>query len=153
MTPLEPGQLGVMRVHALMTCIFLLGMALVGETGLAAAFDLPFGLVLAPIAVLLVYPVLIGPARRYRAWGYDMGDEELRIAHGVWTQVETHVPLARVQHIDVSQGPIERSFKVCRLILHTAGTANSRIVLPGLARGTAESIRDEVRARIRLEEA
>ena len=153
MTPLEPGQLGVMRVHAIVTGIVLLALASAGEAALAAALDLPFGLVLAPVAALLAYPVLIAPPRRFRAWGYDMGEEELRIAHGVWTQVETHVPLARVQHIDVSQGPIERSFKVCRLILHTAGTANSRIVLPGLARATAEAMRDEVRARIRREEA
>jgi uncharacterized protein len=82
-----------------------------------------------------------------------MEAEELHIAQGVWTRIETVVPLARVQHIDVSQGPIERGFGVCRLVLHTAGTMNSRVVLPGLARATAERMRDEIRARIRTGEA
>jgi uncharacterized protein len=59
------------------------------------------------------------------------------------------VPLERVQHIDISQGPLERGFGVCRLLVHTAGTMHSRVVLPGLARATAERMRDEIRARIR----
>jgi membrane protein YdbS with pleckstrin-like domain len=61
------------------------------------------------------------------------------------------VPLRRVQHLDVAQGPLERAFGVTRLVLHTAGTMNSQIVLPGLTRATAEGIRDEIRAHIRQE--
>jgi hypothetical protein len=63
------------------------------------------------------------------------------------------VPLDHVQHIDVSQGPLERAFGICSLVLHTAGTLHSQIVLPGLARATAEGIRDEIRGRIREEPA
>ncbi|HEX8256822.1 MAG TPA: PH domain-containing protein, partial [Allosphingosinicella sp.] len=77
----------------------------------------------------------------------------LHIGRGVWTKTETIVPLARVQHIDVSQGPLERAFGISRLILHTAGTMHSLVVLPGLARGTAEAMRDDIRARIRRDEA
>lgn len=152
MTPLEPGQLGVMRFAAIVSALFVLAAGVAAEIALREAGALPTGLVVGSLAVLLLYPVLVAPARRYRAWGYAMGEEELRIAHGVWTRIETHVPLARVQHIDVSQGPVERHYGVCRLVLHTAGTANSRVVLPGLSRTTAEAIRDEVRARIRRDE-
>lgn len=153
MTPLERGQLGVMRVHAGISAVVLIAGGIAAEIVLARVLGLPSGLALVPLALLLIYPTFIAPARRYNAWGYAMSEEELRLAHGVWTKVETHVPLARVQHIDVSQGPIERSFGVCRLLLHTAGTANSLVRLPGLSRATAEAIRDEVRARIRTDEA
>ena len=77
---------------------------------------------------------------------------ELQVRHGVWTKVHTVVPLGRVQHIDISQGPLERAFAVCRLVVHTAGTMHSQVVLPGLARATAEGMRDEIRSRIRQEE-
>lgn len=153
MTPLERGQLAVMRAHASIVALVLLGAGVVAEFILSERTDLPGGLVLGTLVLLAIYIVLIAPARRYRGWGYTLSHQELRVAQGVWTKIETHVPLERVQHIDVSQGPIERAFKVCRLILHTAGTLNSRIVLPGLARTTAESIRDDVRARIRQEDA
>lgn len=110
-------------------------------------------LLLGIVLALLVYPVLIGPGRRYRSWGYAMDGEDLRIAHGVWTRVATLVPLSRVQHLDVSQGPLERGFGVCRLVLHTAGTMHSRVVLPGLGRETAEAMRDEIRARVKEEQS
>ena len=56
-----------------------------------------------------------------------------------------------MQHIDVRQTALERAFGVTALVLHTAGTAHSRVVLPGLARETAEAIRDEARSVIAQE--
>ena len=148
MIPLERGQLWVMRIHALAVGALALAAGLLGEAIVRDNVDLPPGIVTIPLLVLLLYPVLVAPGRRYRAWGYAMDADELRIARGVWTRIETIVPLARVQHVDVSQGPIERTFGVCRLVLHTAGTMHSRVLLPGLARATAEALRDEVRGRI-----
>ena len=148
MIPLERGQLWVMRIHALAVGALALAAGLLGEAIVRDNVDLPPGIVTIPLLVLLLYPVLVAPGRRYRAWGYAMDADELRIARGVWTRIETIVPLARVQHVDVSQGPIERTFGVCRLVLHTAGTMHSRVVLPGLARASAEALRDEVRGRI-----
>lgn len=152
MTGLERGQLAVMRIHAAIAGVIALAIAIAAELVLRSATDLPSGLVAIPIALSLVYPVLIAPVRHFGAWRYGLGADELRLRRGVLTEVETHVPLARVQHVDISQGPIERAFGVCRLLLHTAGTANSLVVLPGLSRATAEAIRDEIRARIRTEE-
>lgn len=152
MTPLERGQLNVMRIRAAVFALLICGLAIAAETALAAGLDdLPRGLVLGPVVALALFMVLIAPGRSYRAWAYAVTDEELRMAYGLLTRVQTHVPLARVQHIDVIQGPVERAFGVCRLVLHTAGTANSRVVLPGLSRATAEAIRDDVRARVGLE--
>jgi membrane protein YdbS with pleckstrin-like domain len=149
MQPLEPGYLKVMRLHA---GFWLIGLvpAFVLDRVLAENVDFypTFGLPLL-IALLLIYPVLIAPPRRFRAWGYERAADELRVAHGIWTEVETVVPLARVQHIDVAQGVLERRYGVCRLILHTAGTANNIVTLPGLTRATAEALRDDIRARIR----
>lgn len=149
MTPLEPGQLTVMRIHAAMFGIVALAIAAAANAALWTGLGVPLGAVVGPVALLLAWPVLFGPARRFRAWGYAADDQELRVRHGVVVQVQTVVPFGRVQHIDVSQGPIERSFGVARLVLHTAGTANSEVVLPGLSRERAEALRDEIRAHIR----
>ena len=149
MRPLEPGQLKVMRIHAL-GWLLLIPAALVAEAVIARNLaGFPAGLVLVPLLLLLVYPVIIAPPRRFRAWGYDRVGEELHVARGIWTRIETIVPFARVQHIDVAQGAIERRFGVSRLLLHTAGTMHNVVVLPGLARETAEALRDEIRGRIR----
>ncbi len=153
MQPLERGQLWVMRVRALIVATVLAAAAALADMVLQRETDFPAFLLLGLVLLLLAYPVLIGPGRRYARWGYLMDGDDLRIAHGVWTHTETLVPLGRVQHIDVSQGPLERSFGVCRLVVHTAGTMHSRVVLPGLSRPTAEGMRDEIRARLREEGA
>jgi membrane protein YdbS with pleckstrin-like domain len=82
-----------------------------------------------------------------------MDADELQVRHGVLVQVHTVVPLDRVQHIDIAQGPLERAFGVSRLIVHTAGTLHSQVTVPGLLRRTAEAMRDEIRVRIRQEAA
>jgi hypothetical protein len=108
----------------------------------------PFAVVASLIAVWML---LIAPRRRWAAWGWALLPNELHVARGVWTQIYTVVPLSRVQHIDIAQGPVERALGVARLVLHTAGTANSVVVLPGLARPTAEELRDTIRAQVRAE--
>ncbi|AHE53847.1 PH domain-containing protein [Sphingomonas sanxanigenens] len=151
MTRLEPGQLWVMRIRAAILGCVLIVPAIVGGFFIQSEFGWPAWLPPLVGAVLLVWPVLIAPGRRFAAWGYEEDADALLIAHGVWTEVRTVVPFKRVQHIDVAQGPIERGFGVAQLVLHTAGTAHSLVVLPGLARDAAEAMRDRIRSHIRQE--
>lgn len=153
LTPLDPGLLRLMRIRGAAAGVAATAAALVAESALAGALPLPPGLLLVPAILVLAYLALWAPPRRYRAWGYAIDGEELRLRRGLWVRVQTVVPLDRIQHIDLSQGPLERSLGICSLVLHTAGTLHSQIVVPGLTRATAERIRDDIRARIREEPA
>ena len=153
LTPLDRGLLRQMQIHGAAAGLVLLAAAAVGEAFVDRLVPLPFGLLLGAALLLLVYLAVLAPPRRYRAWGYAIDPEELQVRRGVWTRIHTVVPLDHVQHIDVSQGPLERAVGICSLVLHTAGTLHSQIVLPGLARATAERLRDEIRARMREEPA
>jgi membrane protein YdbS with pleckstrin-like domain len=150
-TPLEPGQLKAMRIAAGITAAILLAFACGIDAALFLFVDAPLGLVTVPVALLLLYYVLVTPKRRFRRWGYAKTEEELHIAHGVWVHTETSVTFHRVQHIDIAQGPIERMCEVWELVLNTAGTLNSSIRLPGLSRATAEALRDEIRLHVRAD--
>jgi membrane protein YdbS with pleckstrin-like domain len=94
--------------------------------------------------------ILLAP-RRYRAWGYAESADELHIRSGLWIRRRTVVPMARVQHIDISQGPLERRFGLATLTLHTAGTRGASVPLPGLVPADAENMRDRIREKIRHE--
>ena len=59
------------------------------------------------------------------------------------------MPFGRVQHIDVDQGPLERAFHLATLTVHTAGSHNASVSLPGLAHEDAVAMREEIRAAIR----
>ena len=152
-TPLERGQLTLLRIRAAGAALVVVAAALVTETVLHAKLAFPRGVIVLPLLVPLAWLVWAAPPRRYRAWGFAMDAEELQVKRGLWIRVHTVVPLDRIQHIDIAQGPIERALGICRLIVHTAGTLHSEVVVPGLARGTAERMRDEIRARIKAEPA
>jgi len=91
------------------------------------------------------------PRLRYRYWRYALGPEELILERGVLVRVRTIVPLRRVQHLDIAQDLIEREFGLARIVLHTAGTRHSAVVLPGLRQEQAEALRDAIK-RYPLEE-
>lgn len=148
MTPLEKGQLWVMRIRATITTLVIMAGALVPELIIRDETNVPFGLVITPVGLIGLFVIFFMIGRRYCAWGYRHEPDELMLRHGLMTRIETVVPLFRVQHIDIGQGPLERLFGVNRLILHTAGTQHSRVELPGLSRETAEQLRDEIRARV-----
>jgi membrane protein YdbS with pleckstrin-like domain len=74
--------------------------------------------------------VALLPGRRYRAWGFAEGEDELTVKHGLMIRKVTIVPFGRVQHIDVAQGPIQRMLGLATLVLNTAGTAARRCGCP-----------------------
>lgn len=144
---LHPNHVKALRLGALLSAIpFILG-ALVLE-GAGVLFP---GAALVPVALLFVWLVLLMPIRRYRARGYHMGADRLRVVGGILFRSDTIVPFGRVQHLDVEQGPLERHYGLATLILHTAGTHNSSVSLPGLAHKTALAMREAIRAHVRRE--
>jgi membrane protein YdbS with pleckstrin-like domain len=153
MTSLDKGQLWVMRIHGAAAAIVMLLGGAVADLVLHSKLGLPRGLAFGPLLLIALWVGFFVPGRHYRAWGYAMDADELQVRHGLLVQIHTVVPLDRVQHIDIAQGPLERAFGVSRLIVHTAGTLHSQVTVPGLPRSTAEGMRDEIRARIRQEAA
>lgn len=146
--PLERGYAAVLRIHAAIGWLIFGGFATAADAFLQARAGTPFGLLAGPVALIGVVSVVFWAPARWRRWGYAFSDRELHVAHGWMTRVHTVVPVSRVQHIDVSQGPIERGAGVATLRLHTAGAENSLVILPGLSPARAEEIRDAIRARI-----
>ena len=149
MTPLHRGQLSVLRVGAAAFACFLLIPVLVADFGWRPLETLAPGIASVAAALLLLAWAILIPRRRYRSWGYRLDEDELHVQSGLWVRTRTIVPFARVQHIDVMQGPLERRFGVGTLILHTAGTRNSAVALPGLGFEEAGRIRDIIRGKIR----
>lgn len=145
---LERGYLAVLRIRTAIGWLVLAAMVAVADGYLHWRVGSVPGVVTGPVILLGLASVVFLVPGRWRRWGYAFTDTELHVAYGWVTRVHTVVPVSRVQHIDVSQGPLERSAGVATLSLHTAGTENSLVVLPGVSRRRAEEIRDAIRGRI-----
>jgi membrane protein YdbS with pleckstrin-like domain len=81
---------------------------------------------------------------RYRHTSYRIDPLGFTIRRGVIFRSINSVPRSRIQHTDVSQGPLQRAYKLATLIVHTAGTANASISLSGLTHDDALKIRDHL---------
>ena len=106
---------------------------------------LPFGVLSGTMLVFAALYCLAWPRLRYRSWGFALRPEEVYMEHGVLQHVRTVVPLRRIQHVDVSQDLVEREFALGRLVVHTAGSRSSDVVIPGLPLPEAEKIRDKIK--------
>jgi membrane protein YdbS with pleckstrin-like domain len=103
---------------------------------------LTFALSWFPVAALMVWLSVWWPAIQYRHCKYRLDQEGIEIWTGVVWRQAVMVPRSRVQHIDVSQGPLERSHGLATLSIHTAGTQFSKVDLRGLDHGVALAVRD-----------
>ena len=145
LTPLHPNYVKVARLGAILMAVPPFVIVLVWEImGLV-----PRGLVLAPVLLLLGWFVVRMPLKRYAARGYSTEGERLRVVRGLLWRKDTVVPFGRVQHIDVKRGPIERHYGLSTLVVHTAGTHNASVLLPGLAQEDALRMREAIREKIR----
>ncbi len=118
---------------------FAASLGLGGALGLLAAWTALSG--------LLTWRLLTWPAKSHRHASYRVDALGIEIRRGVWWRRVIHVPRSRVQHTDVDQGPLERSYGLGTLSIFTAGTDHAQVQLSGLAHETALAIRDHLLPR------
>ena len=80
----------------------------------------------------------------YRHTFYRVDQQGIEIRRGVLWRRAINVPKSRVQHTDVSQGPLQRRYGLGTLVIYTAGTDHAKVELPGLSHARAMHIRDHL---------
>jgi membrane protein YdbS with pleckstrin-like domain len=145
--PVEPGYKNVLRARmsvfglVLIVAAFILDRVLLAPEGRGG---------IAAIAAVILAPaiIVVAPQRIYRRLRYGVGERVLQVVRGWLFHTDTVVPLARVQHLDVVRGPLDKLFGTSSLVVHTAGTHNSVVVVPGLAPTRAAEMRDIIREHV-----
>ena len=83
--------------------------------------------------------------RRVGRWGYLEREDDLLVRRGVLVRRLSVVPYGRMQFVDVTAGPVERSFGLATVRLHTAAAASDARI-PGLEAAEAARLRDQLAA-------
>jgi membrane protein YdbS with pleckstrin-like domain len=81
--------------------------------------------------------------RRVRAWRYAEREDDLLVQRGLLFSRLSVVPYGRMQFIDVTAGPFERSFGLATVRMHTAAAASDARI-PGLSSAEAARLRDRL---------
>jgi membrane protein YdbS with pleckstrin-like domain len=103
---------------------------------------------IALLGAVLVVGVLLERTltRRFSAWGYLERADDLLVRRGVLFSRLSVVPYGRMQFVDVTAGPLERSFGLATVRLHTAAAASDARI-PGLESAEAARVRDQLAER------
>ena len=107
-------------------------------------------LTLAGLAVwvgLLVVWLAVLPPIRFVRWRYEVTDDYLDIARGIFWRKRFTIPFIRVQNTDTRQGPILRAFGLSTV---TVSTAAGEHAIPGLDMQVADQLRDKAAELARL---
>jgi len=136
------------RAPQLWTLSGILGTAWIGiPVGILASALLPLPMAVGTgLAAVVLVALLV---RRY-AWRrhahtrYALADDGFLLRTGVWWRSEVFVPHQRIQHVDVTEGPLARRFGLATLALHSAGAHLSTASVSGLAVDAAFAVRDRL---------
>lgn len=135
----SPLLLRVRRLEVgVVTALVALAAGIVGSSSSAWA-----GAIAAAVALAAGVVAETFVRRRVRAWSYAEREDDLLVRRGVLFSRLSVVPYGRMQFIDVTAGPIERSFGLATVRLHTAAAASDARI-PGLSRDEAARLRDRL---------
>ena len=157
---IDPPGIDWLRVSPKYVTVRLAGWAL-GNLIAVSLLSLPLVLVLAgawtwpPVWLGIAIPAawlllalwrLVLIPRQVRSIGYAEREDDLLIRRGIFFQRTLVVPYGRMQYVDISVGPVERSLGLCTLKLHTAAAATSAEI-PGLPASEGARLREQLSAR------
>lgn len=131
----------IVRVWSLLGALASGPLLVAGLIATAVTGGHPIGwAVLAAGIIAVVIVAGVAPRLRYRYFRWGVDDGVLRIHDGVLWRSEAAVPVFRIQHIDLEQGPLDRWAGLQQLTVHTAAPA-ADAELPGIRADEAAVLR------------
>lgn len=99
------------------------------------------------IVLIFIIQTWLIPKIRYRRFRYEISDEEIYIQRGIIIVTRTLVPMTRIQHVDTTQGPVLKRYKLMTVTISTAATTHE---IPALSEGEADGLRNEIAVLARV---
>jgi membrane protein YdbS with pleckstrin-like domain len=106
-------------------------------------------LLLIPAVILLLATVVSRLViRKSQVKGVALRDHDIAYRSGLFWRKTVIVAFNRVQHVEVSSGPLQRKFGLASVKLFTAGGSSVDLRIDGLAANRAEHIRAFIATKI-----
>lgn len=128
------------ELMVLSTMPFLILLA--GPTVLYAFGLWGWGSMALVLLIILYGFTLIVIRKSFSIRSYALRERDISYRKGWIFFSHITVPFDRVQHSEISQGPVDRYFGLVTLHVYTAGGSSSDLSIPGLPRDEAQRLRD-----------
>ena len=141
---LDPRAITLWRITGLLNALPLLVGAGFAGWVLMRFGNFTFLVAILPVLAVLVLGVVVvgvAPGLRWRRWRYEIRPDEIDLQRGILWVERTLVPLARIQHVDTRQGPLQRRFGLSTVVFFTAAGPNH---IPELSTPVAAEVRERI---------
>jgi membrane protein YdbS with pleckstrin-like domain len=103
------------------------------------------------VLFITLLPVLIYQSAFFKTLEYTIDNDGIRLKKGVFWRRRTTVPYSKITNIDITQGPVERLYKISLLHIQTAGSSGAQItqaelIIYGIR--DCEALKDIIMSRI-----
>jgi membrane protein YdbS with pleckstrin-like domain len=106
------------------------------------------------LSAWLVFSVFYAAAAyfAYEKAGVALRERDILYKSGIFFQDVEAVPFNRIQHCELSQGPLERYFGLSSVSVFTAGGSSSDVVIEGLSREKAIRLKNYILRNAAIDE-
>lgn len=143
MEPMAPDYQKEVKLQQLIIWLPLLLASFVPLLFVQKLFLLLIPLVLVLLALTISRLVI----RKSQVKGFALREHDMAYRSGLYWRKTVMLAFNRVQHVEVSSGPLQRKFKLASLKFFTAGGVSVDLKIDGLTRDRAEQVRAYILAR------
>lgn len=146
--PVERAYLKVMRLEWLITMV-VIGLAIAAlfyfQPRLQQPLRITVGISLWVMIALIWY---LSTEPQFSSKAYALREHDITYRSGWIIKTIRTSPFSRIQHSNISSGPLERKFGLASLIIYTAGSGGADTKIPGLKESVAHDIKDWLNKRV-----
>jgi membrane protein YdbS with pleckstrin-like domain len=98
------------------------------------------------IISLMILNTIVYPSLEYKQWRYIITKDKVEFSEGIYWTKTVVIPIVRVQHIKINQGPINRKFNLADLQIYTAGGIHK---IPNIEMEKADEISNFLKDKVK----
>lgn len=102
-------------------------------------------LIVITLIVLLTLNAIAYPFFQFNRWKYCITEDKIEIVKGLFFTTTTIIPIIKIQHVSINQGPINKLFKLTKVTVNTAGGIHEIV---GLTNSEAQDITDYLNSKV-----
>lgn len=150
--PVERNYLKIIRIQLLIFSAVLLLVA-VALLFFIPELQKPFLIILlAGGWILICWIVFLLQEKLFHSLAFCIREHDVIYRRGWIIKKIIACPFSRIQHCNVSAGPLDRKYGLSSLTLYTAGVEDGGLTIPGLNEGVAQRLRDFIITKIKNSE-
>ncbi len=145
---LEPQVRTLWRISGVINAFIIAALAAIPEflitPKLRPEYLLPTGVITGTVFVIILIAGQVFVNLTYKNYRFSLGDDDLSVAKGVLWKSWRFISRNRVQHVDITAGPIARLLGLVHVSIYVGGMQTAAVSIPGLTKSRGEDLRHKL---------